>query len=304
MRIVSLLPSATEVLFALGLGDSVVGVTHECDFPAEAAGKPVLVRPRVDSTAHAAEIDAQVREILAAGEALYSVDTELLRSLEPDLIITQDLCHVCAAGPGDLADALSRFEKIPRVLSLSPHTLADVWDDIRKIGGAAGRIAEADRLAADLKARIAAVEQRTATQSPIPGVLCLEWLDPPYVAGHWTPQMLARAGGLDLLGIPGEPSFRVAWRRIVEAPIDVILVMPCGYSLARAADEFTRLALPAGWQRIPAVKDGRIFAVDANSYFSRPGPRLADGVEMLAPLLAPNWAEITLSPNFARRIGR
>jgi iron complex transport system substrate-binding protein len=116
--------------------------------------------------------------------------------------------------------------------------------------------------------------------------------------------MLARAGGLDLLGIPGEPSFRVAWRRIVEAPIDVILVMPCGYSLARAADEFTRLALPAGWQRIPAVKDGRIFAVDANSYFSRPGPRLADGVEMLAPLLAPNWAEITLSPNFARRIGR
>ena len=138
MRIVSLLPSATEVLFALGLGDSVVGVTRECDFPPEAAAKPVLVQPRVDSTADAAEIDAQVREILAAGEALYSVDADLLRALEPDLIITQDLCHVCAAGPGDLADALSHFEKIPRVLSLSPHTLADVWDDMRRVAGALG----------------------------------------------------------------------------------------------------------------------------------------------------------------------
>ncbi|MGA8230076.1 MAG: cobalamin-binding protein [Candidatus Acidiferrales bacterium] len=306
MRIASLLPSATEVLFALGLADSVVGVTHECDFPAEAAGKPVLVRPRVDSRVAAAEIDAQVREILAAGEALYSVDAELLRSLEPDLIITQDLCHVCAAGPGDLADALTRFEKIPRVLSLSPHTLADVWEDIRKIGCAAGRVGEADRLAGELKARIAAVEQRTAMQSPIPGVLCLEWLDPPYLAGHWTPQMVARAGGRDVLGIPGEPSFRVPWRRIVEAPIDVILVMPCGYGVDRAADEFQKLALPAGWERIPAVREGRIFAVDANGYFSRPGPRLADGLEMLAPLLAPDWADIVASvpPAFARRVAR
>jgi iron complex transport system substrate-binding protein len=306
MRIVSLLPSATEVLFALGLGDSVVGVTHECDFPAGVEGKPVLVRPRVDSGAAAAEIDAQVREILAAGEALYSVDAELLRSLEPDLIITQDLCHVCAAGPGDLADALTRFEKIPRVLSLSPHTLADVWEDIRKIGGAAGRITEGDRLAGELKARIAAVEQRTATQSPIPGVLCLEWLDPPYLAGHWTPQMVARAGGRDVLGIPGEPSFRVPWRRIVEAPIDAILVMPCGYGVDRAADEFQKLVLPAGWESIPAVKTGRIFAVDASGYFSRPGPRLADGVEMLAPLLAPDWEDVVASvpATFARRVAR
>ena len=304
MRIVSLLPSATEVLFALGLGDSVVGVTHGCDFPAEVAGKPVLVRPRVDSGAAAAEIDAQVREILAAGEALYSVDAELLRSLEPDLIITQDLCHVCAAGPSDLADALTRFEKIPRVLSLSPHTLADVWEDIRKIGRAAGRTDEADRLAGTLKARVAAVEERAAGRSPIPGVLCLEWLDPPYLAGHWTPQIVARAGGRDVLGIPGEPSFRVPWRRIVEAPIDVILVMPCGYGLDRAADEFHRLALPVGWERIPAVREGRIFAMDANSYFSRPGPRLADGVEMLAPILAPDWADgmVSLHAAFARRV--
>src|ERR1700683_4928628 len=187
MRICSLLPSATEILYALGLGDSVVGVTHECDFPAEASKKPALIRPRVDPHAAAGEINRQVSELVARGESIYAVDAELLRSLQPDLIITQDLCHVCAAGPGDLADALSRFEKIPRVLSLSPHTLADVWDDIRKIGAAAGRIAKGDRLAADLKARIAAVEQRTSTQSPIPGVLCLEWLDPPYVAGHWTP---------------------------------------------------------------------------------------------------------------------
>jgi iron complex transport system substrate-binding protein len=338
MRIVSLLPSATEVLFALGLGDSVVGVTHECDFPAEAAGKPVLVKPRVDSSADAAEIDAQVREILAAGEALYSVDAELLRSLEPDLIITQDLCHVCAAGPGDLADALTRFEKIPRVLSLLPHTLADVWDDVQKIGGTAGRIAEANRLASDLKSRVARVEERTTerriaaqrlaeqgigaqgapderaadqdavAQTPalgaVPGVLCLEWLDPPYVAGHWTPQMVARAGGRDVLGIPGEPSFRVPWRRIVEAPIDVILVMPCGCSVARAADEFRKLVLPPGWERIPAVKAGRVFAVDSNSYFSRPGPRLADGVEFLADLLNFVSPENAPPPNFARRIVR
>jgi len=157
-----------------------------------------------------------------------------------------------------------------------------------------------------LKARIAAVEQRTSTQSPIPGVLCLEWLEPPYVAGHWTPQMVARAGGRDVLGIPGEASFRVPWPRIVEAPIDVILLMPCGYGLGRAADEFQKLALPAGWERIPAVKEGRIFAVEANSYFSRPGPRLADGVEMLSGLLAPDWADLALSvpATFARRVAR
>jgi iron complex transport system substrate-binding protein len=298
VRIVSLLPSATEILYALGLADSVVGVTHECDFPPEAAKKPPLIRPRVDPAAPPAELDRQVRDLVSRGESIYSVDDVLLRSLAPDLIITQDLCHVCAASPDDLAAALSRMPFAPQVLSLQPQTLAGVWDDIRKIGEATRRLPEADRLASSLDRRVAqieaAVEAATkAAAAPAtsrPRVACLEWLDPFYVGGHWIPEMVTCAGGADLFGQVGSPSFRIAPEQVVDARPQVIVIMQCGYGVARNRDDYHRTKFPNGWSDLPAVRSRRVFAVDANSYFSRSGPRLADGVAILAHLFHPGCA--------------
>ncbi len=287
MRIVSLLPSATEILFALGLGDCVVGVTHECDFPPEAAEKPRLIRPRVDPSAAPAELDRQVRELMSRGESIYTVDEALLRSLAPDLIITQDLCHVCAASPDDLGAALARMLSAPDVLSLHPQTLSGVWDDIREIGKATRRLAEADRLAADLARRVAKIETFVAATASRPRVVCLEWLDPFYVGGHWVPEMVACAGGEDLFGRAATPSFRVTPQQVVEAQPEMIVVMQCGYGVARNREEYRRTNFPSGWRDLPAVRSKRVFAVDANSYFSRSGPRLAVGVAILAHLFHP-----------------
>ena len=287
MRIVSLLPSATEILFALGLGDSIAGVTHECDFPPEAAKKPPLIRPRVDPHAAPAALDHQVTELVRRGESIYAVDAELLKSLAPDLIVTQDLCHVCAASPDDLATALTRLPKRPCVLSLAPHSLADVWDDIRRVGEATGRRREAQALAITLEQRVAAIEMKVARAATRPRVLCLEWLDPYYVGGHWVPEMVAKAGGEDVLGRAGEPSFRVRAEQIADSRADVVVVMPCGYDSARAQREGRAASWPDAWSGLPAVREKRIFAADANSYFSRPGPRLADGIAILAQILHP-----------------
>jgi iron complex transport system substrate-binding protein len=302
MRICSLLPSATEILYALGLADSVAGVTHECDFPPEAGKKPVLIQPRVDASAGPAELDRQVSALVGRGESIYSVDAELIGSIAPDLIVTQDLCHVCAASPEDLATALARLPRPPRVLTLAPRTLSDVWDDIRRIGEATGRAAEARLLAARLEARLAAVALAVGTSRERPRVLCLEWLDPPYVAGHWVPEMIAKAGGHDVLGRAGEPSFKVSWEEILATQPDVVVVMPCGYGVARAEEEFRLAGQPARWKDLPAVRNGRVFAVDANSYFSRPGPRLADGVALLAQLFHPERARGPATSQAVRRL--
>src|SRR5580658_8655381 len=302
MRIVSLLPSATEILYALGIGDQVVGVTHECDFPPEAAGKPALIKPRVDPTAAPAEIDRQVSELVARGESIYAVDADLLASLAPDLIVTQDLCHVCAASPDDLATALSRFSHPPRVLTLTPHSLDDVWQDIIRAGEATNTRPRAESLAAELKARVQAVASvtastnahassaaQTAAQSAVRlRVACLEWLDPLYVGGHWVPEMVAIAGGEDVLGRAGHPSFKVSADDVAHSNADVIVVMLCGYNAKRNAAEFQSAKIPQSWQNLPAIHNRRIFAVDANSHFSRPGPRLADGVELLVHLFDPS----------------
>lgn len=288
MRIVSLLPSSTEILYALGLGDSVVGVTHECDFPPSAAQKPALIKPRIDPHAPPAEIDRQVRELVSRGKSIYAIDADLLASLKPDLIVTQDLCHVCAASPDDLATALTRFQTPPRILTLTPHSLNDVWEDIVRVGQATDKVQEAEALIAGLKNRVARVESVAGQISHGPRVLCLEWLEPLYVAGHWVPEMVARAGGEDVLGKPCEPSFTVASEEIAKANPEIILVMLCGYSAARNTAEFHAMQIPESWRRFPAWRERKIFAVDANSYFSRPGPRLADGLEILAHLLHPD----------------
>jgi iron complex transport system substrate-binding protein len=318
MRIVSLLPSATEILYALGVGDQVVGITHECDFPPEAASKPALIKPRVDPTAAPAEIDRQVSELVARGESIYAVDADLLASLAPDLIVTQDLCHVCAASPDDLATALSRLSRPPRVLTLTPHSLDDVWQDIIRTGEATNTSPRAESLAAKLKAKVQAVASITASANACafsaaqavtprtapthaqastasaapqsagrPRVACLEWLDPLYVGGHWVPEMVAIAGGEDVLGRARHPSFKVSADDIAQSNADVILVMLCGYDAKRNAQEFKSTKIPPSWENLPAIRNRRIFAVDANSHFSRPGPRLAHGVELLAHLFDP-----------------
>jgi iron complex transport system substrate-binding protein len=284
MKICSLLPSATEILFALGLGGQVAGVSHECDFPPEARTKPILIRSRISHTESAAAIDRQVREFLERGESLYSVDLAALGAIAPDLIITQDLCHVCAATPDDLAAGLAHLPRQPRVVTLNPHSLADVCADIRTVGEATERSEQANAVVAEFEREVALVE-RVVTGLPRPRVVCLEWLDPPYVAGHWVPEMVACAGGIDALGHAGEPSFRVEWATIVAAEPEVIVVMPCGYSLEQVATEFRDLALPGDWHDMPAVRKGCVFLVEASGYFSRPGPRLAAGVAILADTL-------------------
>jgi iron complex transport system substrate-binding protein len=220
------------------------------------------------------------------------VGLEALRAIEPNLVITQDLCHVCAASPDDLAAALAGLPRQPRVLSLTPHNLAEVWNDIRAVGEATGCAAEARALVAELERRVAAVEQAVAGAAERPRVVCMEWLDPAYAAGHWVPEMVARAGGREVLGRAGEPSTRVRWEEILSLQPEVILVMPCGYHLEQGVEEFARTALPAGWKDLPAVREGRVYAVDASSYFSRPGPRLATGVEILAHVLHPERAPV------------
>lgn len=284
MKICSLLPSATEILFALGLDDDVAGVSHECDFPPETKSKPVLIKSRISHTESAAAIDRQVREFLQRGESLYSVDFEILRALEPDVIVTQDLCHVCAATPDDLASALAHLPRQPRIVTLNPHTLADVCADIRTVGEATGRVAQAGAVIAEFERRVADVERSVQGLSR-PRVLCLEWLDPLYVAGHWVPEMVERAGGADVLGKAAQPSFRVEWETVIAAQPEVILIMPCGYGLPAAAAEFRALPLPPAWHDLPAVRDGRVFVVEASGYFSRPGPRLAEGMAILAAAL-------------------
>jgi iron complex transport system substrate-binding protein len=281
MKICSLLPSATEILFALGLGDQVVGVSHECDFPPEARDKPVLIKSRISHTESAAAIDKQVREFLARGESLYSVDFDVLAAIEPDLIVTQDLCHVCAATPDDLATALARLRHQPRILTLNPHSLADVCADIRAVGEATERGERANAVTAAFERDVAEVE-RSVAGLHCRSVVCLEWLDPPYVAGHWVPEMVSRAGGIDLLGRAETPSFHVEWDAILAAQPEVILIMPCGYSIEHAAAEFRELSLPHGWQDLPAVRSGSVYVVEASGYFSRPGPRLASGMKILA----------------------
>ena len=288
MRICSLLPSATEVLFALGLGDSVAGVTHECDFPPEAATKPALISSRVDPNAKSDDLDCSVRELMAGGESLYAVRDDLLREIEPDLIITQDLCHVCAASPDDLASALAKMPKQPRILTLQPHTLTDVWNDIRRIGEATGKSREADEFAKRQEQKVAAIRATVSGATGRPRVACIEWLDPIYVGGHWVPEMVEAAGGVDALGRAGEPSFTVTSDQVIAAKPDVIVIMPCGFSVKHTTEELRRTPLPPEWDQLAAVRDGRVFIVDANSYFSRSGPRLAEGVAILANLLHPN----------------
>lgn len=282
MRIVSLLPSATEILFALGLDREVVGVSHECDFPPQARSRRVVIHSRIPPDAAPAEIDRLVREYVSRGESIYSVDEQALAELAPDLIITQDLCHVCAASPDDLATALARFSPRPAVLCLNPQDLGDVWRDILWVGEETGRGRAAETLLRTIGEQLERIETIRSESVERPRVAFLEWLQPFYVGGHWVPEMIELASGIDVLGHARTPSFRVTEEAIVNAAPDVLFVACCGYSAERARDEYRSISFGEAWASIPAVQQGRVYALEANHYFSRPGPRLVNGIEALA----------------------
>src|SRR5882724_6137633 len=255
MRIVSLLPSATEILFALGLEREIVGVSHECDFPPRARTKPVVIHSRMPHDAAPAEIDRLVSEYVHRGESLYAVDAEMLESLAPDLIVPQDL--------------------------------GDVWRDILWVGKESYRDSQAEALVKQIGARLGMLERQLPPSADRPRVAFLEWLQPFYVGGHWVPEMIHVAGGVDVLGKARTPSFRVHLQDIVEAKPDILLIAPCGYGAEQARDEYLSMDLPEQWSAMPAVCNGRVYALEANGYFSRPGPRLVTGVEALAKLFHP-----------------
>ena len=289
MRICSLLPSATEVIALLGLSDELVGISHECDYPPSVRHVPIMVEPIIPPHGLAsADIDRQVSQLVASGQRLYRLKDHLLRQAQPDLILSQDLCHVCAVTPDQLHDALCSLPHQPTVLTLNPRTVHDVIDDVVRIGDAAGRSAEGHRLAMQLRDRLDAIRTRVQGLSQRPRVVCIEWLSPLYVAGHWVPEMVQLAGGQDVLAQPGSLSRVVTWDEVLTAAPDVLIVMPCGFSVERTHTELLQLMQQPGQWRLTSDLGQHTFLVDASSYFSRPGPRLIDGIELLAALLHPS----------------
>lgn len=287
-RIASLLPSATEIAYALGLGDLVVGVSHSCDHPPETRAKPRLTRPRfpLDGLS-SGEIDTVVRQTLREFGGVYEVDTERLAAVEPDLLLTQGVCEVCAVPTHDAAAAAAGLASCPTVLALDAHDVAGVLGTIRLVGRAGGVPERADQCVREIERRIAAVRARVGSR-PAPRVLALEWLEPPFVPGHWVPEMVALAGGNLLRGVAGRPSFVVRWEDLAGLDPDVLLVIPCGFDLAAARADARRYCASL-WAVAPrAIRSARAYAVDATAHFSRPGPRVADGVELLAALLHPD----------------
>jgi iron complex transport system substrate-binding protein len=281
MRIVSLVPSATEMLYALGLGSEVVAVTHECDYPRDAVDLPKVTRDVLPAGLSAAEIDAAVKERTLAGRSIYELDAETLHKLEPDLIVTQALCSVCAVSYDDVRAIADEIDTQPMVVSLDPHTVGEVLGDARTLAQATNRKDAAVELIQEAAARIDRV--RVATRKVRrPRVVALEWLDPPFAAGHWTPQLISFAGGDDMLGFAGESSEEHSWAEVAAGQPDVVVVMPCGYD-AEIAHREAEMHV----EELAALGAGEVVAVDAAAYFSRPGPRIVDGLELLAHILHP-----------------
>ena len=282
MRIVSLVPHATELLFALGAGPEVVAVTHECDYPLEALALPRITRDVLPGGLTAAEIDRAVRERTLEGQAIYELDQEALAALEPDLIVTQALCPVCAVSYDEVAEIAKKLPTKPRVIALDPKTLGETLGDVRTLAQATTRRDQGVDLVQAVAARVDRVKLAVRGLRP-PRVLALEWLDPVFIAGHWTPQLIELAGGSDALGMPGEPSETVGWETVAAAEPEIVVVMPCGYDAPRAHEEALLHA-----RELSSLQARRIVAVNASAYFSRPGPRLVDGLELLAHILHPN----------------
>lgn len=291
MRIVSLLPSTTEIVCALGLQDALVGITHECDYPGSVSGKPRLTASRIShETMTSAEIDHAVRSQLAQLDghgSIYDLDEAKLRELKPDLILTQELCEVCAVSYKTVERAARIFAAEVRVVSLEPNTIADIFDNIRMVGELTERSREADQLVTGLQARLDRVRERAEEIDRHPRTLMLEWLEPPFAPGHWVPEQVEIAGGDHAFGKAGQRSVNTTAAEIRAYAPEVIVLIPCGFYKEDILRQLPDSRLPEGWNDLPAVKNGEVWATDATSYFSRPGPRVVDGVEILARILHP-----------------
>lgn len=290
MRIISLLPSATEILFALGLGNRLVAASHECDYPLEGSRLPKATRALVNSGASSAEIDFAVKERLSSGGPLYEIDAELIAELRPDLIVTQAQCDVCAVRYQDVCGLVSSDARLhgTRIVALNPSTMADVLDAIRELADAAGASAAADLLIASLSTRVDRIRSRSESVAQL-RVVVIEWIEPLMTAGHWTPELIQWAGGNPLLTAAGQPSAYVPWSDVAGADPEVSIVSPCGFGLSRALGELPSLEGLPGWNETRAVRDGRVFVLDGNAYLSRGGPRLVDALEILAHVLHPEF---------------
>jgi len=304
MRVCSFIPSATEILFALGLDEEIVAVSHECDYPDAAKSKPKVTRSQFDpEELTASEIDRRVRELVAAGKSIYTIDVDVLLEAKPDVVITQDLCQVCAVNGSEVLRAIKALPRRPRILTLSPHCLEDVLNNILEVGQMVGRSFKAEQLVMKLKRRIELVKMRTGNVRNRPRVVCLEWLDPLYNSGHWVPEMTYIAGGEDGLSKLGEPARRIDWNQVLNYDPEVIMIMPCGYNLARGLMEARRLTELPRWRSLSAVANERVYVLDADGYYSRSGPRLVNGLEMMAKLLHPALYTIQLPRGATAQVG-
>jgi iron complex transport system substrate-binding protein len=287
MRIVSLIASATEIVAALGLDDRLVGRSHECDFPESVKSLPVCTSPKFAVTGSSADIDRRVKETLQSDTSVYSVDARLLDDLRPDVIVTQAQCEVCAVSLRDVQAAVAVMSHRPKVVSLNPNSLADVWEDVRSVAAACGVRDRGARLVTEWQQRWRAVAARGRGR-PRPTVACIEWVDPLMAAGNWVPELVELAGGVNLFGEAGKHSPWMTWEDLLRRDPDVIVVMPCGFDLPRTREELPALTRRPEWESLKAVRTGRVWAADGNAYFNRPGPRLVEALEMLADAFHPD----------------
>jgi iron complex transport system substrate-binding protein len=288
-RIVTLIASATEIVCALGFRNQLVGRSHECDFPASVATLPVCTEPKLRTDLSSREIDAQVKRILTEALSVYRVDAEKLRALQPTVVVTQSQCEVCAVSLRDVEAALCDWlDSRPQIVSLEPNSLADVWNDIRRTAAALRAPERGERLDAHLRQRMLAIAERARSINRKPTVACIEWIDPLMAAGNWMPELVEMAGGINLFGLAGKHSPWTTWDDLRAKDPDVVIVLPCGFDIPRTREEMPALARQPGWLDLRAVREQRVFLADGNQYFNRPGPRLAESLEILAELLHPS----------------
>jgi len=303
LRIVSFLPSATEMVCALGLQDHLVGITHECDYPPGISSKPIVVQSAIPLEGMSpSEIDAAVSARIWAGQSLYTVAERLLQELAPTLILTQNLCQVCAPSGNEISKALTLLPSKPRILWFTPKSLAAIEENLRELGQATCRSQQAEGVIQSGRARLERVAELTRASSTRPRVFCMEWVEPVYCTGHWVPEMVELAGGIDTLSRRGADSVRVGWQEVLDWAPEVLIVSPCGFNLTSALQQAQKLSSFEGWAELPAVQQNRVYAVDANSYLARPGPRIVDGVELLAHLIHPELCAWSGGNNAFQRI--
>ena len=303
LRIVSFLPSATEMVCALGLADHLVGITHECDYPPEIRTRPVVVRPAIPLAGLSlAQIDRAVSAHIRNGQSLYQVDEKLLQAVAPTLILTQNLCQVCAPSGSEITQALKLLQPPPRVLWFTPNSLAGIDENLRELGQVTDRVKEAEAVIESGRVRLEQVAVLTRRALARPRVFFMEWVDPVYCSGHWVPEMVELAGGVDRLSRKGADSVRIAWQEVLDWAPEVLVISPCGFNLSAAAEQALQLFQYPGWNELPAVRQNQVYATDANSYFARPGPRIVEGVELLSAIIHPAISRPTTPTNAFQRV--